>query len=154
MELLVHGGAGSAPDDPEPRQETLEAARDAGLAAADPTAAVRAAIRHLEADPRYNAGVGGAVQDDGVVRTDAGFMTDDGDCGAACGMPGVEHAVDVAHAVAMETPHVLLAGDGAVEFAEGAGVAADRDLTTEATRARYDEAGLPGIDAGFDRRLA
>ena len=154
MKVIVHGGAGSPPDEPADRQAVLDSAAASGAAAGDVTGAVVEAVRTLESDPRFNAGVGSARQSDGVARTDAGLMTDDRAAGAACSMPGVEHAVDVAHAVAMETPHVLLAGDGAVEFAEGAGVASDRDLTTEATRARYDEAEPPGIDAGFDRRLA
>lgn len=155
MRLLVHGGAGSAPDEPEPRQAALEEAHERGLQAdGGPVAAVRAAVRVLEADERFNAGVGGARQDDGLVRTDAGLMTADGTCGAACSMPGVCHAVDVAHAVATETPHVLVAGERAVDLASAVDVETDLALTTADTRARFDEADPPGAGAAIDDRLA
>jgi isoaspartyl peptidase/L-asparaginase-like protein (Ntn-hydrolase superfamily) len=80
---------------------------------------------------------------DGVVRTDAGLMTGDGKTGAACAMPGVEHAVDVARLVERETPHVLLAGDRAVALAEAFEVATDCDLWTPATRTRWADADPP-----------
>ncbi|MFB6165195.1 MAG: isoaspartyl peptidase/L-asparaginase [Haloarculaceae archaeon] len=150
MHLFAHGGAGSATDHPGPRQRALEAAATAGSDVQSPVSAVVAAVRTLESDPQFNAGVGGAVQSDGRVRTDAGLMTADpsgGDAvGAACAMPGVEHAVDVARLVATETPHVLLAGDRAVAFARAEGVAVDRDLRTERTRERWRSLDPPPAD--------
>ena len=143
MDLIVHGGAGSAPDEPAARQDSLREAVAAGRDAASPLDAVGEAVRLLESDPRFNAGVGSTVQSDGVVRTDASVMTDDGTAGAACAMPDVEHAVDVARAVATETPHVLLAGERAAEFADAVGVETDVDLWTERTRTRWDEADPP-----------
>ena len=146
MQLLVHGGAGSDPDEPEPRQETLDEAARRGAGATTPVEAVVTATRELESAPRFNAGTGSAVQSDGRIRTDAGLMTGDGEVGAACSMPGVEHAADVARAVATETPHVLLAGDRAVAFAASVGVATDRDLWTAQTRERWDELESPESD--------
>jgi len=143
MHVIVHGGAGSPPESPATRQETLTDAAEQATEAARPMDAVLAALRPLESDPAFNAGVGGAVQSDGEVRTDAGLMTDDGGVGAACAMSGVVHAADVAHTVATETPHVLLAGDEAVEFAAGTGVETGRDLTTAETRQRYERADPP-----------
>jgi isoaspartyl peptidase/L-asparaginase-like protein (Ntn-hydrolase superfamily) len=137
MRVIAHGGAGSPPDEPTDRQRALEASAAAGTDADTPTAAVCATVRALESDPRFNAGVGGAVQSDGHVRTDAGLMTDDREVGAACGMPGVEHAVDVARAVKSETPHVLVAGVHAVDLAEAAGVDTGVDLRTAETRERW-----------------
>ncbi|ACV47622.1 MULTISPECIES: isoaspartyl peptidase/L-asparaginase [Halomicrobium] len=147
MDLIVHGGAGSAPDEPTARQAVLDDAARAGSDAASPLDAVRDAVAVLESNPRFNAGVGSTVQSDGVVRTDASVMTDDGLAGAACAMPGVEHAVDVARAVATETPHVLLAGDRAVEFADAVGVETDADLWTDDTRERWQAADPPDGDA-------
>jgi len=152
MELLVHGGAGSAPEEPDRRQRDLRRAVRLGSARDHPLAAVRAAVRHLESAPRFNAGVGGAVQSDGTVRTDAGIMTSDGRCGAACAMPGVEHAVEVARVVAEETPHVCVAGDRAVALAEAFDVGTDRDLWTDRTRERWREADIP--DGGVREQLA
>lgn len=138
MRIIVHGGAGTPPDVPAARQSVLEEAVTAGVEAATPTDAVCAATGVLESDPRFNAGVGGAVQADGYVRTDAGLMTDDRAVGAACSMPGVEHAVDVARVVKEETPHVLLAGVHAVDLAEAFGVETDVDLWVDRTRERWD----------------
>ena len=137
MRIIVHGGAGDTPDEPEARQAVLDEAAETGVSAATPLDAVEVAVRTLESSPRFNAGFGGAVQSDGIVRTDAGVMTADRSVGAACSMRGVEHAVSVARAVLEETPHVLLAGDHAVAFADAVGVETDGDLLTDATRERY-----------------
>jgi L-asparaginase/beta-aspartyl-peptidase (threonine type) len=143
MHVIVHGGAGSPPESPADRQETLTDAAERATEAERPIDAVLTALRPLESDPAFNAGVGGAIQSDGDVRTDAGLMTDDGRAGAVCAMSGVVHAADVAQTVATETPHVLLAGDEAVDLAAGTGVETGRDLTTAATRQRYDDADPP-----------
>ncbi|MEF8878408.1 MAG: isoaspartyl peptidase/L-asparaginase, partial [Haloarculaceae archaeon] len=148
MKVIVHGGAGSPPDEPADRQAVLDSAAASGAAAGDVTGAVVEAVRTLESDPRFNAGVGSARQSDGVARTDAGLMTDDRAAGAACSMPGVEHAVDVARVVKEETPHVLVAGVHAVDLAEAFGVETGVDLLTEGTRGRWAEEDPPeSVDA-------
>ncbi|WP_411966937.1 isoaspartyl peptidase/L-asparaginase [Haloferax sp. YSSS75] len=143
MRIIVHGGAGGVPDEPEPRQAVLDEAAADGVAESDPLSAVETAVRALESNRRFNAGVGGAVQSDGVVRTDAGVMTSDRSVGAASGMAGVEHAVSVARAVLEKTPHVLLGGDPAVEFAADVGVETGVDLFTDETRTRWNAAEAP-----------
>jgi beta-aspartyl-peptidase (threonine type) len=143
MRVIVHGGAGGVPDDPEPRQETVDHAAATGASRADPVDAVEAAIRVMESDPAFNAGVGGAVQSDGRVRTDAGVMTSARETGAVAGMPGVEHAVSVARVVMEETPHVFVAGEPAVDVAADFGVETGVDLFTDETRQRWDEADPP-----------
>jgi isoaspartyl peptidase/L-asparaginase-like protein (Ntn-hydrolase superfamily) len=153
MQVLVHGGAGGEPDDPDGRESALAGAVESGVAATTPQAAAVAAVRHLEADPRFNAGTGSAVQSDGLVRTEAGLMTDDGESGAACGLVGVEHAVDVARVVKAETPHVLLAGEPAVGLADAFGVPTDRDLWTDRTRERW-AAEDPPVDPDAGEQLA
>lgn len=137
MRIIVHGGAGGTPDEPDARQAVLDEAAETGVDATTPLDAIESAVHTLESNPRFNAGTGGAVQSDGVVRTDAGVMTADRSVGAVCSMRGVEHAVSVARAVLEETPHVLLAGDHAVAFADAVGVETDVDLLTDATRERY-----------------
>ncbi|MFC6942403.1 isoaspartyl peptidase/L-asparaginase [Salinirubellus sp. GCM10025818] len=139
MKVIVHGGAGGPSDEPADRQAVLDSAAETGAGTDDVTDAVVEAVRVLESDPRFNAGVGSAIQSDGVVRTDAGLMTDDRAAGAACAMPGVEHAVEVARAVKEGTPHVLVAGVHAVDLAEAIGVETDVDLRTEETRERWAE---------------
>jgi len=146
MQLLAHGGAGGDPAEPETRQQHLTDAVEAGAGESGPEAAVVTTVGELETSPRFNAGVGSAVQSDGVVRTDAGLMLDDGRTGAACAMPGVEHAVEVARVVANETPHVLVAGGDAVALAEAFGVGTDRDLWTDRTRERWETLDPPTGD--------
>ncbi|WP_134670209.1 isoaspartyl peptidase/L-asparaginase [Halorussus marinus] len=138
MKVIVHGGAGDTPDEPEPRQQVLNDAAATGAEASSVVDAVESAVRVLESSPRFNAGVGGAVQSDGEVRTDAGVMTDDRRAGAACSMPGVEHAVSAARVVLEETPHVLVSGDRAVDLAADFGVETGVDLWTESSRERWE----------------
>lgn len=143
MRVIVHGGAGGTPDEPDRRQAVLDEAATRGAAAETPIDAVETAIGHLEASDRFNAGYGGAVQSDGVVRTDAGIMTSDRDAGAAASMPGVERAVSVARIVMERTPHVLIVGDRAVELAADFEVETACELLTEETRSRYEAESPP-----------
>ncbi|HET7323816.1 MAG TPA: isoaspartyl peptidase/L-asparaginase [Halococcus sp.] len=143
MQLIVHGGAGGEPEEPGKRQAVLDEAAAAGTNEETPIEAVVSAIEILETNPRFNAGIGGALQSDGVVRTDAGMMTDDRQVGAACSMPGVCHAADVARLVMEDTPHILLAGNHAVSLAEEFGIETDVDLTTDRTRERWTECNPP-----------
>ena len=150
MHVIAHGGAGSPADEPDDRAAVLDEAVDCGAEQSTPLAAVRATVRVMEVDPRFNAGIGGAVQSDGVPRTDAGVMCGDGRTGAAAAMPSVAHAVDVAGAVATETPHVMLAGERAVAFADAMGVETGVDLWSDASRERWAAADPPGGENGSD----
>ncbi|WP_332899954.1 isoaspartyl peptidase/L-asparaginase [Haladaptatus sp. CMSO5] len=139
MRIVVHGGAGSPPEAPEPRQQVLDEAAAAGAAEVDSISAVVAAVNILESSPRFNAGVGGAIQSDGIVRTDAGLMTDTLDAGAAAAMPGVCHAIDVARVVMEETPHVLVSGVHAVDLAAAFGIETAVDLRSDRIREKWAE---------------
>lgn len=139
MNVIVHGGAGGEPDEPRPRQGVLDEAARVGGEAETVVDAVEAAVHVLESSPRFNAGVGGAVQSDGVIRTDAGLMTSDREAGAVCSMPGVEHAVSAARVVMEETPHVFVSGEHAVDLAADFGVETGVDLWTEKSRERWAE---------------
>jgi beta-aspartyl-peptidase (threonine type) len=143
MDLIVHGGAGSAPSEPDRRQLALDAAATAGVNEATPLDAVEVAVRALEHDPRFNAGVGASVQADGIPRTDAGVMTSDRAIGSAASMPGVEHAVTVARIVMEETPHVQIAGVHAVDLAEQFDVPVAVDLMSDRTRERWADLDAP-----------
>lgn len=151
MEIIVHGGAGRIPDTPDERVAVLELAAETGSMASTPVAAVTTAIKHLEASPRFNAGVGSARQSDGIVRTDAGIMTATHDVGAACSLRGVKHAISVADAVRTETPHILLAGESAVEFADSMGIDTHTDLTTQRTDERWEQSTI--AQSGYDEQL-
>lgn len=151
MQVIVHGGAGADHEEPAARQAVLQDAAAAGSGAATPLDAVETALAVLEDSPRFNAGIGGAVQADGIVRTDAGVMTGDPEVGAACSMPGVARATAVARAVLERTPHVLVSGIHAVELAAAVGVETEVDLLTDQTRERY--AGADPVEGSFEATL-
>jgi beta-aspartyl-peptidase (threonine type) len=128
--IVVHGGAGPLPRDPERVariQAGAEAAVDAGHAvlAAGGAAldAVEAAVVVLEDDPEFNAGRGAALTEYGRVELDASVM--DGAsraAGAVAAVRGVRNPVRAARAVLAEGRHVLLVGQPATDFAATAGL--------------------------------
>jgi Asparaginase len=140
MKVLLHGGAGPSSEHPDERKEVLDEAAEVGASKDTPKEAVLSGIRALEGSEYFNAGVGGSVQSDGVVRADAGIMKDDLSVGAVCGMSGVKNPIEVADLVMEETPHVLIAGKNAAALAEEFGVDTDSDLRTEETRGRWEQA--------------
>ncbi|WP_073306882.1 isoaspartyl peptidase/L-asparaginase [Halobaculum gomorrense] len=154
MRVICHGGAGGVPDEPEPRQAILDEAADTGADATGVVDAVVSAMEDLEESPRFNAGYGGAVQSDGVVRTDAGIMTDEREAGAVASMPGVANAAAVARVVMEETPHVFVSGVHAVDLADDFGVEVERELVTDDGRDAYEGADPPEPDAGPRNHLA
>ncbi|MXR41266.1 asparaginase [Halobaculum sp. WSA2] len=148
MRVICHGGAGGVPDEPEPRQAILDEAAETGAGESGVVDAVVSAVEVLEESPRFNAGYGGAVQSDGVVRTDAGIMTDEREAGAVASMPGVANAAGVARVVMEETPHVFVSGVHAVDLADDFGIEVERELLTDDGRADYEDADPPAHDAG------
>ncbi|WP_115514602.1 N(4)-(beta-N-acetylglucosaminyl)-L-asparaginase [Xanthomonas arboricola] len=80
--------------------------------------AVEAGVRVPEADPTNpTVGLGGYPDRDGRVTLDACIMDHLGNCGAVASLEDVVHAISVARAVMEKTPHVMLVGDGARQFA-------------------------------------
>jgi N4-(beta-N-acetylglucosaminyl)-L-asparaginase len=98
--------------------------------------AAEAGVRVPEADPLSNSvGYGGLPDRDGHVTLDACIMDHDGRCGGVCFLQGFMHPISVARKVMEETPHVLLAGKGAEEFALAQGFERSDLLTPEARQA-------------------
>ncbi|WP_037317890.1 N(4)-(beta-N-acetylglucosaminyl)-L-asparaginase [Salegentibacter sp. Hel_I_6] len=62
-------------------------------------------------------GNGGAPDREGEVTLDACIMAPDGNCGSVAYLKNIEHPVAVARKVMEETPHVMLVGEGAYNFA-------------------------------------
>ena len=127
MRILVHGGAWDIPDDQVEAHENgcREAAEEgwrvlaSGGSAVD---AVEAAVRVMEDDPTFDAGVGAFLNAVGEVELDAAIM--DGAtlaAGAVAALRHVKEAIAVARAVMEHTEHVLLVGEGAALFAEAQG---------------------------------
>lgn len=119
---IAHAGVGTAPKDADGCRAAVDAALRALEAGAEPVDAAVAGVMVLEDDPRFNAGTGSRLRIDGsTVQMDASVMTSEGKFGAVAGIETVKNPVKVARAV-MDTPHILLAGDGATRFARTLGM--------------------------------
>lgn len=126
--LVIHGGAGNItpdqfPDSVQQRyHEGLIKALEAGFSVLESGGssldAVELAIRVLEEDPLFNAGIGSVLTSQGEVEMDASVMRGDSLlAGAVAGIKHFSHPISLARAVMEKTPHVLLMGTGAEEFA-------------------------------------
>ncbi|WP_159017216.1 isoaspartyl peptidase/L-asparaginase family protein [Cognatiluteimonas profundi] len=168
--LVIHGGAGvverallSAQDERDIRYE-LNRALDAGNAVLSigghAIDAVQAAILVLEDSPRFNAGKGAAFTARGGHELDAAIM--DGHrrrAGAVAGVTTVRHPIRLARAVMEHSAHVMLAGDGAEQFADTRGDLErvpnswfDTDVRRrqlEAAQAAESAGALPAMAGGY-----
>lgn len=98
--------------------------------------AVEQGARVPEADPgNHSVGRGGYPDRDGHVTLDAIIMDDLGHVGAVAALEDVVHAVSVARKVMEETPHTLLVGEGATQFALQHGFTREKLLTPESEAA-------------------
>lgn len=101
--------------------------------------AVEAGARVPEADPEnQSVGLGGRPDRDGHVTLDACIMDGRGRCGSVAALEHIVHAVSVARAVMEHTPHVMLAGEGALQFALEQGFP-KQDLLTDKSRREWEE---------------
>ncbi len=101
--------------------------------------AVEQGVMVEEADVNnQSVGKGGRPDRDGNVTLDACIMDKDSRCGAVVYLKDIVHAVSVARKVMEETPHVLLAGEGARKFALEMGFP-EEDLLTEKSRQEWLE---------------
>jgi L-asparaginase len=126
--LIIHGGAGAREGAhgsdiryANNLRSILPAAWET-LLASGAREAVLQAVRLLEDDPLFNAGLGSRLQRDGVVRMSAALM--DGLAGRFSGVINVErvrHPIDVAAALGAEK-HSVLAGEHATRYARSLGM--------------------------------
>jgi N4-(beta-N-acetylglucosaminyl)-L-asparaginase len=101
--------------------------------------AVEAGARVPESDIRnHSVGLGGYPDRDGHVTLDASIMDADMNCGGVACLEDIEHAVSVARRVMERTPHVLLVGDGARQFALEQGFRKQELLTPASAKAWHE----------------
>jgi len=126
--FVIHGGAGVitrgslTPEREKEFRARLEEAVLAGYkalqAGKSSMDAVEIAINIMEDSPLFNAGKGAVFTHDGKNELDASVM--DGKtlaAGAVAGLRHVKNPITLARAVMERSPHVMMVGDGAEQFA-------------------------------------
>lgn len=94
--------------------------------------AVEKGVRLIESDPtERSVGLGGRPDRDGHVTLDACIMDHLGNCGSVAFLEGIENPISVARAVMEKTPHVMIVGEGALQFALEQGFTKTNLLTPE-----------------------
>lgn len=132
--------------------------------------AVEAGVRIPEANPEdTSVGYGGFPDRDGNVTLDACIMDEFGNAGSVLFLQHIMHPISVARRVMEKTPHVILAGEGALRFALSEGFTKENLLTEKARQAweewkvkseykpvinieRHDTIGMVALDS--KRRIA
>lgn len=100
--------------------------------------AVEQGCRIEEANEKgQSVGKGGLPDRDGNVTLDACIMNKEGNCGSVVYLQNITHAVTVARKVMEDTPHVMLAGKGAEQFAVSIGLKHE-NLLTEASKKAWE----------------
>ncbi len=98
--------------------------------------AVEAGVMVEENDPKnMSVGYGGRPDREGNVSLDACIMDERGECGAVVFLQNYKNPISVARKVMEETPHIMLAGKGAQQFAKEQGFEEMDLLTPEAKKA-------------------
>ena len=101
--------------------------------------AVEQGVKIPEADPKdQSVGYGGRPDREGKVTLDACIMDEMGNCGSVCFLQHIKHPISVARKVMENTPHVILAGEGALQFALSQGFQKE-NLLTEASKKEWQE---------------
>lgn len=131
--IVIHGGAGtilrenmSAEDEAAYNAKLEEAIRvgyDILKSGGSSLDAVEKTINVLENSPLFNAGKGAVFTNAGINELDASIM--DGrnlDAGASAGTKTVKNPINLARAVMEKSPHVMLSGEGAEQFAKEQGL--------------------------------
>jgi N4-(beta-N-acetylglucosaminyl)-L-asparaginase len=97
--------------------------------------AVEAGVKVPEADPdNQSVGLGGRPDRDGRVTLDACIMDEKSRCGSVACLEHIVHAISVARMVMERTPHVMLVGDGALQFALENGFKKENLLTEQSEK--------------------
>jgi beta-aspartyl-peptidase (threonine type) len=131
--IVIHGGAGVlerdviTPDQDRAIRGGLTRAVEAGSAVLrDGGAAldaVEAAVKVLEDDANFNAGRGAVLTYEGTIEHDAAIMEGaERRAGAVSGTGVARNPISLARAVMEKSPHVMLGGAGADQFARESGV--------------------------------
>ncbi len=97
--------------------------------------AVEAGVKIPEGDPKERSvGYGGRPDRDGKVTLDACIMDEFSNIGSVACLQHIKHPISVARLVMEKTPHVMLVGDGALQFALSQGFKKENLLVEESEK--------------------
>ncbi len=97
--------------------------------------AVESGVKISERDPKIRSvGYGGFPDREGIVTLDACIMDKNSNCGSVSFLQNIKHPISVAKLVMQETPHVMLSGRGALDFAISKGFKEENLLTAESKK--------------------
>jgi beta-aspartyl-peptidase (threonine type) len=131
--IVIHGGAGTIlPENMTAEQEeayrlairtALETGHDVLTNGGTSTDAVVAALQTMENSPLFNAGKGAVFTSENTVELDASIMEGETrNAGALTGVKHIKNPIVLARLIMDESPHVMMAGQGAEDFAREHGV--------------------------------
>lgn len=101
--------------------------------------AIVAGVGVSEGDPNVRSvGYGGLPDREGKVTLDACIMDKNSDCGSVSFLQGIKHPIAVAQKVLEKTPHVMLTGKGAFQFALEQGFK-EENLLTEKSKESWEK---------------
>lgn len=102
--------------------------------------AVEEGVKITEADlSNLSVGLQGLPDREGVVTLDASIMKGDGSCGSVSFVRQVKHPISLARRVMEKTPHVMLSGEGARQFAIAEGFSMEEERLSPAAEKAYQE---------------
>jgi len=101
--------------------------------------AVEAGAMHIENEINCCVGLGGYPDRDGIVTLDSCIMDEHANCGAVAGLERIKHPVSVARKVMERTPHVILVGAGAQQFAVENGFSLESTELSDDAKKAYAE---------------
>lgn len=97
--------------------------------------AVESGVMVPEADPNVRTvGLGGYPDREGKVTLDACIMDKNSNCGAVAFLEDIKHPISVARKVMEDTPHIMLVGEGALQFALSKGFQKENLLTPQSAQ--------------------
>lgn len=100
--------------------------------------AVEKGVMVTEASINCCVGLGGNPDRDGRVTLDASIMDENYNCGSVAFLERIKHPISVARRVMEKTPHVMLVGDGAQQFAIAEGFPLESDELSPDAKKAYD----------------
>ncbi|HEY6506095.1 MAG TPA: N(4)-(beta-N-acetylglucosaminyl)-L-asparaginase [Chitinophagaceae bacterium] len=101
--------------------------------------AVEAGVKVTEASQNCCVGLGANPDRDGFVTLDACIMDEFFNCGSVAFLERIKHPVSVARRVMEKTPHVMLVGAGAQQFAIAEGFPLEEQKLSPGAQNAYDE---------------